>query len=102
MALSPRTKMRRSGAPAGWARAMARSCSTRPESSTSVSCRKTLPSGFTLMVIGSLSWLIGAAAVLGRSTGTPTVISGAATMKMISSTSITSTMGVTLISAIGL
>ena len=34
-------------------------------------------------------------------TGTPTVINGAATMKMISSTSITSTMGVTLISAIG-
>ena len=38
------------------------------------------------------------AAVFGRSTGTPTVISGAATMKTISSTSITSTSGVTLIS----
>ena len=43
----------------------------------------------------------GAAAVFGSSIGTPTVSSGAATMKMISSTSITSTIGVTLISAIG-
>ena len=42
-----------------------------------------------------------AAAVLGSCTGTPVVISGAATMKMISSTSITSTIGVTLISDIG-
>ncbi len=41
------------------------------------------------------------AAVLGSSTGTPTVSSGAATMKMINSTSITSTNGVTLISAMG-
>ena len=38
------------------------------------------------------------AAVFGRSTGTPTVISGAETMKTISSTSMTSTKGVTLIS----
>src|SRR5437879_4732990 len=39
------------------------------------------------------------ALVLGKSTGTPTVSKGAVTIKMISSTSITSTMGVTLISA---
>ncbi len=39
-----------------------------------------------------------AAAELGRSIGTPAVIMGAATMKMISSTSITSTIGVMLIS----
>ena len=37
----------------------------------------------------------------GRSSGTPTVSSGAVTMKMTSSTSITSTIGVTLISARG-
>ena len=36
------------------------------------------------------------------SIGTPTVIIGAATMKMIRSTSMTSTIGVTLISLIGL
>ena len=59
------------------------------------------PSGFTVMVMGSFSWLSALAWVFGRSTGTPTVISGAATMKMMSSTSITSTSGVTLISAIG-
>src|SRR6185312_16211330 len=38
------------------------------------------------------------ALVCGRSSGTPTVSSGAETMKMISSTSMTSTIGVTLIS----
>jgi hypothetical protein len=54
------------------------------------------------MVSGSCSWLSGWAVVRGRSTGTPEVIIGAATMKMMSSTSITSTKGVTLISAIGL
>ena len=37
----------------------------------------------------------------GKSTGTPTVNSGAATMKIISNTSMTSTIGVTLISLIG-
>ena len=36
----------------------------------------------------------------GRSTGIETVSSGAATMKMISNTSMTSTIGVTLISLI--
>ena len=40
--------------------------------------------------------------VFGKSSGTPCTINGAATMKMISSTSITSTNGVTLISASGL
>src|SRR5690606_18282721 len=56
------------------------------------------PSGVTATVNGWV-WLgISAAAVRGRSTGTPAVIIGAATMKMISSTSITSTMGVMLIS----
>jgi hypothetical protein len=47
---------------------------------------------------GSRSWPRAGARVLGRSTGTPTVNSGAVTMKTISSTSITSTKGVTLIS----
>jgi hypothetical protein len=54
-----------------------------------------------VMVSGSLSPESGAACVFGRSTGTPTVRSGAATMKTISSTSMTSTIGVTLISDIG-
>src|SRR5687768_11666884 len=44
---------------------------------------------------------IASALVLGRLTGTPTVSSGAVIMKMTSSTSMTSTIGVTLISAIG-
>ena len=47
------------------------------------------------------TWLSGAALAFGRSTGTPEVISGAATMNTISSTSMTSTSGVTLISASG-
>ena len=54
-----------------------------------------------VMTSGSFGSVIGGALVCGRSTGTPTVSSGAATMKMTSSTSITSTIGVTLISAIG-
>src|SRR5471032_632016 len=41
------------------------------------------------------------ALVLGKSTGTPTCRSGAVIMKITSSTSMTSTMGVTLMSAIG-
>jgi len=53
------------------------------------------------MVIGWVSAFIAFACVSGRSIGTPTVIIGAATMKMISSTSMTSTSGVTLISLIG-
>ena len=54
------------------------------------------------MTSGSSDSEIGLADVFGRSTGTPTVNNGAVTMKMISSTNITSTKGVTLISAIGL
>ena len=48
---------------------------------------------------GSLFWSSAAALLCGRSTWTPVVNNGAVTMKMISSTSITSTIGVTLISA---
>ena len=48
------------------------------------------------MVIGWVSAFNALAAVFGRSIGTPTVIRGAATMKMINSTSITSTKGVTI------
>src|SRR5262249_14198661 len=66
----------------------------------SLFCRNTLPSVFTETVSGSLSWSRLLACVCGRSIGTPTVSSGADTMKMINSTSITSTIGVTLISAI--
>ncbi len=102
MARSPRTKMRRSGPPGLCSAAMARSRGTSWSSGTSVSCRNTRPSGFTVMVSGSCSWASGCAAVRGRSTGTPEVIMGAATMKMMSKTSITSTKGVTLISAMGL
>src|SRR5208282_3544057 len=51
-----------------------------------------------VMTSGSLGSLMAGALVCGRSTGTPTVKSGAVTMKMTSRTSITSTMGVTLIS----
>src|SRR5690606_17113493 len=54
--------------------------------------------GVTPTVTGSAWFGIAAAEEVGRSIGTPAVIIGAATMKMISSTSITSTMGVMLIS----
>ena len=60
-----------------------------------------MPSAFTDTVTGSLSCAKGAALALGRSTFTPDVIRGAATMNTISSTSMTSTSGVTLISASG-
>src|SRR5215217_344992 len=61
---------------------------------------KTAPSAVTSSVTG-LAWLGSAAAAdFGRSMGTPVVIIGAATMKMMSSTSITSTIGVMLISLI--
>ena len=61
----------------------------------------TAPSRLTVMASGSFGSLIGGAWVCGSSTGTPTVSSGAVTMKTTSSTSITSTSGVTLISDIG-
>ena len=54
-----------------------------------------------MTVIGSVRLPAACACVCGRSIGTPTVRSGAATMKTMRSTSITSTNGVTLISAIG-
>src|SRR5215211_1088592 len=63
-------------------------------------CRNTWPLSLTDRVSGSLSWSSPLAWVCGRSMGTPAVSSGADTMKMISSTSITSTIGVTLISLI--
>src|SRR3954470_5145112 len=63
-------------------------------------CSQTSPLVLTDTVSGSLSLSSDFALVCGRSIGTPTVNSGADTMKMISSTSITSTIGVTLISAI--
>ena len=66
-----------------------------------VSWMKIAPSLLTVMTVGSFGSLIGGASVCGRSTGTPTVSSGAVTMKTTSSTSMTSTSGVTLISAIG-
>src|SRR5712691_8104410 len=63
----------------------------------SLFCRKTWPWGLTDSVSGSRSWSRLLALVCGRSIGTPTVSSGADTMKMMSSTSMTSTIGVTLI-----
>ena len=77
--------------------------SLAPSSATSycVSPRKTSPLEFTDTTSGSSLPPTCAALVLGRSTGTPTCSSGAVTMKMISSTSMTSTSGVTLMSAIG-
>ena len=62
------------------------------------SCRNTLPSFLMETTSGSPGSVIGLASVLGKSTGTPTVKSGAVIMKMTSSTSMTSTSGVTLIS----
>src|ERR1700722_9033492 len=49
-------------------------------------------------VSGSVFWLSDLAWLCGRLIGTPTVSSGADTMKTISNTSMTSTNGVTLIS----
>src|SRR5476649_2359216 len=67
---------------------------------TSVSLMNTFPLTSTESCSGVLSCSRLLAWVCGRSSGTPTVNSGAETMKMISNTSITSTIGVTLISAI--
>src|ERR1700674_4115306 len=77
--------------------AMALSLTTSSSSLISLFCRKTWPLSLTETVNGSRSWSMDFACVCGRSMGTPTVSKGAATMKMMSSTSITSTMGVTLI-----
>ena len=54
-----------------------------------------------VITIWPCSSLIALARVSGSSIGTAALSSGAVTMKMISSTSITSTSGVTLISATG-
>src|SRR5262245_1099285 len=70
-------------------------------SPTSEFCRNKRPSCFTETVNGSLSPWSGFARVYGNSIGTPTVRRGAATMKMMSSTRLTATKGVTLISLIG-
>ena len=61
----------------------------------------TVPSALTVMTRGSSASAIALALVLGRSTGTPTVSSGAVIMNTIRSTSMTSTKGVTLISLSG-
>src|SRR5437588_4791047 len=89
--------MRSSLPPRAWVIA----CSFATSSSILISefCRYTSPLVLTVTVSGSLSWSSDLACVCGRSIGTPTVSSGADTMKMMSSTSITSTIGVTLISA---
>src|SRR4051794_480672 len=58
-----------------------------------------LPS--TEIVSGSLSEFRALASLFGRSSGTPAVSSGAATMKMIRRTSMTSMNGVMLMSAMG-
>ena len=62
---------------------------------------KTAPAASIEIATGSLFCSSAAALLSGRSTWTPVDEQGAVTMKMISSTSITSTIGVTLISAIG-
>ena len=60
-----------------------------------------MPSFFTVRISGSSRTRSGCVVVSGRSTSMPCCIIGAVTMKMISSTSITSTNGVTLISENG-
>ena len=60
-----------------------------------------LPSLPTVTTTGSLGSSGRAAFACGRSTFTPAASKGAVTMKMINSTSITSTSGVTLMSACG-
>src|SRR5210317_533477 len=82
--------------------AMARSLAINSSRGVAVFWIDNDPSAASVTVSGS-SWSVGRAlaAVLGNSTGTPTVNIGAATMKMINNTNITSTNGVTLISAMG-
>jgi hypothetical protein len=69
--------------------------------STAVSWMNTIPPASIEITSGSSAWVMGWALVLGRSTSTPTVSSGAVTMKTTRSTSMTSTKGVTLISLMG-
>jgi hypothetical protein len=65
-----------------------------------VFAEKTWPVALMDKVMGLASTLRGAAEVFGRSRGTPPLMSGAATMKMMRSTSMTSMNGVMLISLI--
>ena len=107
---SPASRPRR-GSPRRRAGRSCRSCAPpRPPGAAGSAARapsssfwtRICPSAVSAIVSGSsCSEGSGAAAVFGSSIGTPTVSSGAATMKMMRSTSITSTIGVTLISAIG-
>src|SRR5687768_6773177 len=68
---------------------------------TAASSMKIPPEASIETETGSWSCSSAAALLSGRSTWTPAVSKGAVTMKMISSTSMTSTIGVTLISDIG-
>src|SRR5712671_3705866 len=77
---------------------MALSLGTSSSTPISVFCRNSCPWRLTEIVSGSLSWSRLLAWLWGRSSGTPTVRSGAEIMKMMSNTSMTSTIGVTLIS----
>src|SRR5579883_169421 len=88
----------RSSKPLPRASAIALSLGTSSSRPISVFCKNTLPSPLSERVSGSLSWSRLFACDCGKSIGTPTVKSGAETMKMMSNTSMTSTMGVTLIS----
>ena len=63
--------------------------------------RCSAPSAVMLTMTGFCGFSSGAALDFGSCNSTPDIISGAVTMKTINSTSITSTKGVTLISASG-
>src|SRR3954449_13301871 len=91
------------GPPASWL-AAATCWSRAPSASigTGLSSTKTAPVRSIEIATGSRFCSSAAALLCGRSTWTPVASKGAVTMKMIRSTSITSTIGVTLISAIGL
>jgi hypothetical protein len=62
---------------------------------------QTCPSFWTVTTSGSSGVLSGSFCCCGKVTSTPTVRSGAVTMNTMSSTSMTSTSGVTLMSVIG-
>ena len=75
------------------------SCSRRTAWVYSILPSMILPSFLTVTTRGSSFCRSEFAVVAGKSTSSPWVIIGAVTMKMISNTNITSTRGVTLISA---
>ena len=83
-----------------WALALVLSFSSSSSRGTSASPRKTRCFASTESTSFFSFASTGAALVSGRFTFTPCWMSGAVTMKMMSSTSITSTIGVTLISLI--